>query len=88
MATHTTLGVEDHTKNEFIAYPNPVQDVLHLENKTDNIQEIALYSITGQRLKTWEGRSEINMAQFATRSYFVKITTDDGQEVVKHIVKN
>ncbi|SRX55407.1 T9SS type A sorting domain-containing protein [Aequorivita sp. CIP111184] len=84
------LGIENNAnpQNNIVLSPNPVQEILHLETKTNNIQEIALFSITGQRLKTWEGKSEINLAQFATGSYFLKITTGDGQNVTKQIVKN
>lgn len=85
--TTDNLSVDDYEQNEFVAYPNPVQDVLHLETNTDNIQKIDLFSISGQRLQTWEGQSEIDLSSLTSGNYFVKITTSDDQTMVEQIIK-
>ncbi|MFD2434045.1 T9SS type A sorting domain-containing protein [Mesonia maritima] len=82
-----SLGVSDMTENHFTLYPNPVQDILHVEIPLGNIQKTSLFSITGQRLKTWKGKTDVNLSQFAPGSYFVKITAQDGKTVVKQVVK-
>lgn len=85
-----SLGVEETNKLEslFKIYPNPVQEVLHLETQTSKIKTINLFSITGQALKSWDAQSNINMAPFAPGIYFVKITTDDNRTLVKQVIKN
>ncbi|MGO3810691.1 T9SS type A sorting domain-containing protein [Mesonia sp.] len=75
-------------QNSVNLYPNPVEDVLHIETTTNTIQKIELFSITGQRLKSWEEQSEIHLSQFAPGSYFMKIITNDNQIMTKQILKN
>lgn len=84
--TTNNLGVEDYDENDFVLYPNPVQDILHLET-TEKIHEIALYSITGKRLQSWEEQSEIDLSLFASGNYLLKIITDNNQTIVKQILK-
>ncbi|MDQ7917951.1 T9SS type A sorting domain-containing protein [Mesonia sp. MT50] len=86
--TTNNLNVNTPGESDFVVYPNPVQDVLHLETTAHNIQKVELLSITGQHLQTWEGESEINISQFTAGSYFVKITTDNHQSLTKQILKN
>lgn len=81
------LSVEELTKDELTVYPNPVEDILHLESNAYQISEVVLFSTTGQRLKSWEGQSEIDLSQFSQGSYFVKISTADDQTVTKQIIK-
>ncbi|HLS30341.1 MAG TPA: T9SS type A sorting domain-containing protein [Flavobacteriaceae bacterium] len=83
------LSVEDfdYTENKITLYPNPVEEVLHIETKAENIQQIELFSITGQRLKTWENQSEIDLSSFSEGNYFVKISKTDNQTVTKQIIK-
>lgn len=76
-----------NSQNKITLFPNPVQDVLHLETNTDNIQKIDLFSISGQRLQTWEGQSEIDLSSLTSGNYFVKITTSDDQTMVEQIIK-
>lgn len=83
-----TMSVDDYTKGEFLAYPNPVKDVMHFQLQDYTIQKIDLFSITGQRLKSWDAQPDIDMSEFAPGSYFVKITTDEAHTVVKQIIKN
>lgn len=85
--TTNNLSVTDNDINEFTVYPNPVKDILHLETSTHNIQKVALYSIMGQHLQSWEGESEINISQLAPGNYFVKITTDNNQSKTEKILK-
>lgn len=83
LSTETIVNLE----NTVNLYPNPVQNVFHLETTTYNIQKVDLFSITGQHLQTWEGVSEINISRFTAGSYFVKITTDNHQSITKQILK-
>ncbi|WP_225036026.1 T9SS type A sorting domain-containing protein [Winogradskyella sp. SM1960] len=84
----SSLSVNTPKISEFSAYPNPVIDVLHLDINANHIQKINLFSITGQSLKSWDAQSEIDLSQFASGIYFVKITTGDNQTMIKRVVKN
>ena len=83
------LDVENNTgpENKIALYPNPVQDILLVEISSGNIQKTSLFSITGQRLKSWEGKTKVNLSQFAPGSYFIKIITNEGYTMVKQIIK-
>lgn len=86
--TSNSLSTEDHEINEFVLYPNPVQDVLHMKTNAKDIEKIDLFSVTGQRLKSWEGQSSLNMSPFAPGIYFIKVYKENSQTLVKRIVKN
>lgn len=79
-------GVVD-SKNKIALYPNPVENTLSIETKTDNIQTIQLFSITGKQLQSWEDQSEIDLSSFSSGNYFVKITTADNHTVTKQVIK-
>jgi uncharacterized protein YjdB len=83
--TVETVGVEN-LKAAFRVYPNPVQDNLIIDGQ--NIQSVAIYSITGAPVMIVnEGLSEgIDVSAIQSGMYLLKITTDEGS-AVKTIVK-
>lgn len=86
--TGAALNVENQTKSEFLAYPNPVQNILHVASTPENIQKVDLFSITGQSLKTWKKQIDIDMSEFSPGLYFIKITTIENHTAIKQIIKN
>lgn len=85
--TTNNLGIKDYETIDFVVHPNPVEDVLYLESGSNQISEIILFSITGQRLQSWEGKSEINLSEYNSGNYLVKITTENNKSVTKQIIK-
>lgn len=85
--TTDNLGTEDYATVDFIVHPNPVEDILHLESGTHQISEIILFSIKGQRLQTWNGKSEVNLSGYNSGNYLMKITTENNKSVTKQIIK-
>lgn len=85
--TTDNLGTEDYASVDFVVHPNPVEDILHLESGAHQISEIILFSITGQRLQSWDGKSEINLSEYNSGNYLVKITTENNKSVTKQIIK-
>ena len=81
------LGTETiiNQENSISFYPNPVQNILYLETTTENIQKIELYSITGQKLQTWQNQDNINLSAYAKGIYFVKVQTSAGIKTTKII---
>ncbi len=79
------LSIEDVDAAHIGIYPNPVKDVLHIQTEQE-ITTLTLYSITGQRLQTWENQSNINLSAYANGMYLIKIKTQDGV-VTKQVIK-
>ncbi|GGW56481.1 hypothetical protein GCM10008085_04890 [Winogradskyella epiphytica] len=86
--TSNNLGIEDASKRKVTAYPNPVNDILYFNTTTETIQKVDLFTVTGQRLKTWEDQSDIDISEFAPGIYFVKITTNTHHTEIKQVIKN
>jgi hypothetical protein len=75
-------------ENDFVIYPNPVNDRLYIETETE-VKEVVVYDIFGrqQELSAISGQqSVINVANLNSGIYFVKVVTENG-EVVKRFVK-
>ena len=75
-------------ENDFVIYPNPVNDKLYIETETE-VKEVVVYDIFGrqQDLSDISGQqSVINVANLNSGVYFVKVVTENG-EVVKRFVK-
>lgn len=75
-------------KNAFVAYPNPVKDVLHL-SYTQTITEVSVFNLLGQQVRTTSInalKGQIDMSNLATGTYLIKVNTVNGTETIK-IVK-
>jgi hypothetical protein len=67
-------------------YPNPTNYILHIqsEGRTDVKLQFALFDANGKILlnkKATENPAEVNMIQYATGNYLLKITTTDEASV-------
>src|SRR5690554_2106652 len=82
--TAPNLSVDDLTLEEVKIYPNPVNDLLQIQSDQE-IVGIALYSLTGQKLQTWENQDDINLSSYASGIYFVKVETSVGIKTTKII---
>lgn len=85
----TTLGVENLSAKSYKLYPNPVTDVLKIESQ-ENVQQVSLYSITGQLLITITPQSnmiEVDVAPFVSGIYILKIQNNNGNIIINRVVK-
>ena len=97
IVTNTTLNEYDPTSiftpesdMHITLYPNPVQDVLYIDNNRDDAQSAEIYSVLGQlisRHSLSSGRNTIATSQLAHGIYFVKCIGKDGISVTYKIVK-
>lgn len=78
------LGTETPTLNTITVYPNPVQDVLNFS--ANNLDEITVYSVTGQKVMHVENNNQINMSALAKGMYMVK-TVMQGQIQTFKVIK-
>ncbi|UOK43677.1 MULTISPECIES: T9SS type A sorting domain-containing protein [Flavobacterium] len=84
-----TLGVNDFSLSNLKVYPNPVNDVLQIENP-QSITNVEMYSITGQMVLSKSVNAmmaTIPVSGFAAGTYFVKVSTDDAVKTIKVIKK-
>ena len=72
--------------NEFLLYPNPVSDILHVKGSQLNI--IKFYTITGQMIKQekWNPKG-INVSNLNEGVYLVKLIHENGTSLIKKIIK-
>lgn len=85
-----TLSVDDFDSNQFVIYPNPVQDKMEvLINNLFVNPKIEIYSSIGQLLNTYigvPGANSINLSGFPNGFYIVKLVA--GEKVyVKKVIK-
>jgi Secretion system C-terminal sorting domain len=90
--THQPNGVNEFTKNEISIYPNPVNNVLLCKCANMLINTIEVTNVLGQvcitpLLHKVKGDVSINVATLPNGIYFLKLTTNDGLQVIKKFVK-
>ena len=61
-------------------YPNPVNQVLHLEGDFENSQ-ISIYDLTGRKVYQDEYQHEISVSNLDNGLYFIHIITSEGQVI-------
>ncbi len=82
-----TLGVNDFSKSNFSVYPNPVKDVLNISSKAA-VDAITVYDILGKVVYTANPgimSPTVNMSNFASGSYLVKVAIGNATKTVQVI---
>ncbi len=81
------LGVSDLGNDaEFSIHPNPVSNELFISSGGITIEKINVYSISGQRIQTFENSSQsIDVSNLAQGMYFLEISTSEGNSVQKFV---
>ncbi len=73
-----TTGIQDVENMKDIAiYPNPVNDILHIELSENNFG-VELYNIFGQQVLKAQNEREISVSELSSGVYVLKITTEKG----------
>ena len=72
-----TLGTETLTavERKVVLFPNPSQDYFELQSQ-DNIQNVAVYSLQGQLVKSFDKQQQYEVSDLAKGVYLVKISGD------------
>ncbi len=81
----STLSTNTFNSNEFVAYPNPVKDVLTLEYSSD-ITDVNVINMLGQVVLTRTVNAtsaQVDMSQLAAGTYLVNVTSGDVQKTIK-----
>lgn len=83
------MGTDSTEKNKMSVYPNPVTDVLNIQNDKV-VKEVLVYDLTGKIISKSTLNSQkgvLNLAHLKTGMYLIKLITDDSTETVKIIKK-
>lgn len=79
------LSTNNFNVNEFVAYPNPVKDLLTLEYSSD-ITSVRVVNMLGQEVlaKTINSTStQVDMSQLAAGTYLVNVTSGNVKKTIK-----
>ncbi len=81
------LNANGFDKSNFVAYPNPVKDVLNLSYKTA-ISNVRVINLLGQEVLNTKANSndvQVNMSALTAGAYIVNITVEDTVHTIKVI---
>lgn len=82
-----SLGINDNNDllKDFIIYPNPVKNTLTIQSK-EIFRKVEVFSLFGQKLLE-STHSTINITQFSTGMYLLKVFSIDGDIGFKRFMK-
>ena len=78
------VGINEKSIENIAIYPNPVRDMLNIENA--NNVNVSIYSANGQLVKTINnvnGDASINMSEMSNGLYFVKLQDENASRIEK-----
>lgn len=82
-------GIEDVLDKELSIYPNPVDNLIHLDN-LKQVKRISLYSLTGKSIlyKNNPNSNEIiNLSHLSQGIYLIVFHLKDGSKLTRKVVK-
>lgn len=83
------LYVEENNFNKISLYPNPTSGIIHIQSEVE-INSVEIINALGKAIFSKETRGqniEINLRDFPTGLYFVRVKTDSGTGVEKLILR-
>lgn len=83
----TSLNVNDNQAVGLSVYPNPANDILNIQTRTEQ-NSVAIFNILGQQVmaqKLGGLNSALNVASLKSGVYFATVTTDAGSQQIKFI---
>ncbi|RMB63977.1 T9SS C-terminal target domain-containing protein [Dokdonia sinensis] len=93
LTVDATLSATDFAfSNSISIYPNPVENLFTIDNKSNiELETLTIFDVNGRiietvRMDAKNSRNQINIASYASGIYFAKIETSD-KATVKRIVK-
>ncbi len=69
----------DELKNEISVYPNPISDVLNIKTTSTEIENIAIYSLSGELVMKNPFATKINIKNFNSGVYLLLATNANGE---------
>ncbi|UAB82395.1 T9SS type A sorting domain-containing protein [Marixanthomonas sp. SCSIO 43207] len=86
----TSLEVSNsfQNTNTFIVYPNPVQDIINVEENGNQVASITIYNSIGQQVMANLTENQIRVEHLESGIYFISIENVNGESFIKRFVKN
>jgi len=78
------LSVNNPTASNFYFYPNPATSIVHFDKE---ITKVDIFDLNGRFIGTSSNSNQLNIADLATGTYVLKITTPDGLSFTKKMIK-
>ena len=78
---NSTLNIRENENNFLSVYPNPVNAILKIENKSSNeIQSVRVFNSIGEQVVSSSSYSnaEIDFSKFVNGIYFLEVKTEIG----------
>lgn len=73
--------------NKVSIFPNPTNSIFEIKTRVDvTIQSVSVYNLTGEKLMTVSNTNKIDINEYASGMYFVKVNTDKGT-INKRLIK-
>lgn len=74
------IGVPENTENILHLYPNPVNNLLHIESDIKGGQ-LSIYDLMGRKVFAGKYQAIIPVDQLTDGMYLLSVTTDEGQVI-------
>lgn len=92
LSISTSLSTDEniHNLDNIKIYPNPTDNLLFIDTTEKQIQEIEIFDLQGRLLKTIKENKEkyqIDISNFSSATYLVKLSTEKGSQTVKIVKK-
>lgn len=82
-----TLNTVENDIPDFIVYPNPITDVVHIAHQLNNL-DYKIFGIDGKLIQLGKLEAdEINLTHLPSGMYLLQLHTDDGKLAVRKILK-
>lgn len=73
------IGVDENQEVAFDIYPNPAQNIVHIDGLDETTcHEILIYDITGRAVKRYPYCNELNVSELQNGAYMIRIVNHDG----------
>jgi hypothetical protein len=85
MSISCVLGTSSFDTNSFVAYPNPVKDVLNLEYNSE-ISSVRVMNLLGQEVISRNinaNATQVDMSQLSAGAYIVNVIVGDAVKTIK-----
>lgn len=81
-----TMSAEDFETTTATVYPNPFNNSLQIESKT-TFKTMELYDVLGKQIFNQNFENQLNTSNLAQGIYLLRLITEDGEVVVKKVMK-
>src|SRR5690554_5234837 len=84
----TAVSVADFNKLKINVYPNPANDMVNIETD-EQLSNYRIYDVNGRQIQSnlFAGSNQINLQNITTGTYFIKVTTVQGNSGTVKVVK-